>query len=139
MRLCQTRASPCSSILVLTLVVTPSYFSFSDFAAVGGPDPGQSPSLRGVPFADKAKAMLVALLGYPTTRTVQAILLLSWHEFSLNNDGKPPPMNSLFTSADGYGAGSFWAFAGMGLRMAQDLGLHLVSPRLLHVMLCGWR
>ncbi|BGP57377.1 hypothetical protein JCM8202v2_005018 [Rhodotorula sphaerocarpa] len=84
---------------------------FSDFAAVGGPDPGQSPSLRGVPFADKAKAMLVALLGYPTTRTVQSILLLSWHEFSLNNDG------------------SFWAFAGMGLRMAQDLGLHLDIER----------
>ncbi|TKA56959.1 hypothetical protein B0A53_01360 [Rhodotorula sp. CCFEE 5036] len=75
--------------------------------AVKGPDPARSPGLYGVPFADKAKSMLIPLLGYPTTRTVQSILLLSFHEFGLNNDG------------------SFWAFAGMGLRMAQDLGLHL--------------
>lgn len=32
--------------------------------------------------------MLIPLLGYPTTRTVQSILLLSFHEFGLNNDGK---------------------------------------------------
>ena len=63
--------------------------SFSDSVAVKGPDPARSPGLYGVPFADKAKSMLIPLLGYPTTRTVQSILLLSFHEFGLNNDGKP--------------------------------------------------
>lgn len=62
--------------------------SFSESVAVRGPDPARSPGLYGVPFADKAKSMLIPLLGYPTTRTVQSILLLSFHEFGLNNDGK---------------------------------------------------
>jgi len=80
---------------------------FASSDAVRGPDRGLSPALYGVPFADKAKAMLVPLLGYPSTRTVQSLILLSWHEFGLNNDGV------------------FWSFVGMALRMAQDLGLHL--------------
>lgn len=61
---------------------------FSESTAVRGPDPARSPGLYGVPFADKAKSMLIPLLGYPTTRTVQSILLLSFHEFGLNNDGE---------------------------------------------------
>lgn len=73
--------------------------------------------------------MLVPLLGYPSTRTVQSLLLLSWHEFGLNNDG------------------NLWAFTGMALRMAQDLGLHLVSmnsissskQKALLIVKSGWR
>lgn len=86
--------------------------SFSESPVIKGPDTSRSPGLYGVPFADKAKSMLIPMLGYPSTRTVQSLLLLSWHEFGLNNDG------------------SFWSFSGMALRMAQDLGLHLVRcPR----------
>lgn len=81
---------------------------FSESPAIKGPDASRSPGLYGVPFADKAKSMLIPMLGYSSTRTVQSLLLLSWHEFGLNNDG------------------SFWNFTGMALRMAQDLGLHLV-------------
>ncbi len=99
---------------------------FANSDAVRGPDRDLSPALYGVPFADKAKAMLVPLLGYPSTRTVQSLILLSCHEFGLNNDGV------------------FWSFVGMALRMAQDLGLHLdiehphVDPRELAVDRLTW-
>lgn len=72
--------------------------SFSDSVSVKGPDPARSPGLYGVPFADKAKSMLIPLLGYPTTRTVQSILLLSFHEFGLNNDGEATDARSAGTS-----------------------------------------
>ncbi|GJN93414.1 hypothetical protein Rhopal_006469-T1 [Rhodotorula paludigena] len=84
---------------------------FSESPVIKGSDTSRSPGLYGVPFADKAKSMLIPMLGYPSTRTVQSLLLLSWHEFGLNNDG------------------SFWSFSGMALRMAQDLGLHLSDPK----------
>lgn len=53
--------------------------------------------------------MLVALLGIPSAATCQSLLLLAYHEFGLNSEG------------------SLWMYSGMAMRMAQDLGLHLVS------------
>ncbi|GAA6018870.1 hypothetical protein JCM10207_000269 [Rhodosporidiobolus poonsookiae] len=92
-------------LLINSICAVAARFSTSE--AVKGPDASRAPGLYGVPFADKAKSMLIPLLGYPSTRTVQSLLLLSWHEFGLNNDG------------------SFWSMSGMAMRMAQDLGLHL--------------
>ncbi|GAA5823365.1 hypothetical protein JCM11251_007582 [Rhodosporidiobolus azoricus] len=80
---------------------------FSQSPAVRSTDPSTPPGLYGAPFADKAKSMLISLLGYPSIRTVQSLLLLSWADFGSNNDG------------------SLWSTSGMALRMAQDLGLHL--------------
>lgn len=74
-------------------------------------------------FADKAKSMLVPLLGYPSTSTVQSIIFLTWHDFGLNSEG------------------GLWGFTGMALRMAQDLGLHLVwglKPNRLNRWLMSW-
>jgi hypothetical protein len=82
---------------------------FSDNPLVRGPDATRSPALFGVTFADKAKGMLVALLGFPSPATVQSLLLLAYFEFGLNSEG------------------AFWMYSRMALAMAQDLGLHLVS------------
>lgn len=71
-------------------------------------DVARSPATYGIPFADKAKSLLIPLLGYPSEATVGALLLLAYHEFGLNSEG------------------ALWMFAGMCTRMATDLGLHLV-------------
>lgn len=61
---------------------------FSDDPLIAGNTPGRRlRATRGVPFADKAKEILVPLLAYPSSNTVAALLLLAWHEFGLNSEG----------------------------------------------------
>ncbi|KAG7089886.1 hypothetical protein E1B28_011520 [Marasmius oreades] len=69
-------------------------------------DTSQSPATYGIPFAEKMKQLLVPLLGFPTSNTVAALLFLAYFSFGLNNEG------------------ALWAYSGMALRMAVDLGLH---------------
>ncbi|GAA5863244.1 hypothetical protein JCM8547_002875 [Rhodosporidiobolus lusitaniae] len=102
---CKVSTSMDAPMLVLSICALAARFSMSP--AITGTDTTRSPGLYGVPFADRAKKMILPLLGFPSTRTVQSLLLLSWSEFGQNNDG------------------SFWSLSGMAMRMAVDLGLQL--------------
>ncbi|KAM0753522.1 hypothetical protein T439DRAFT_322417 [Meredithblackwellia eburnea MCA 4105] len=79
---------------------------FSDSPLITGKALNRLPATYGVPFCDRAKQILVPLLGVPSSNTVAALLLLAYYEFGLNSEG------------------ALWMFSGMALRMAQDLGLH---------------
>ncbi|KAF9888088.1 hypothetical protein FE257_009353 [Aspergillus nanangensis] len=58
-------------------------------------------------FADRAKALLEIELDSPCVATVQALVILSFHEGSSNRDARG------------------WLYSGMSMRLAFDLGLHL--------------
>ncbi|CAM1501031.1 Fc.00g101930.m01.CDS01 [Cosmosporella sp. VM-42] len=61
---------------------------------------------RGSPFLKKAKEQLVPLLSLPAPDVLAGILVLAWAEFGDNNEA------------------GLWMYAGMAIRMAQDLGFH---------------
>lgn len=73
-------------------MLTPSYLCTASYA---------------LPFADKAKALLIPLLGYPSSMTVASLHLLAQVEFGFNSEA------------------SLYLFSGMAVRMACDIGLHL--------------
>lgn len=84
---------------------------FSASALVKRPEANRSPATYGIPFADRAKQLVMPLLGYPSPNTVAGLLLLAYHQFGLNDES------------------SLWMYSGMALRMAVDLGLHLELER----------
>ncbi|KAK7469053.1 hypothetical protein VKT23_003546 [Stygiomarasmius scandens] len=79
---------------------------FSDTPILRSQVQDQSPATYGIPFAEKAKQLLVPMLGYPSFNTVASLLFLAYLSFGLNNEG------------------ALWTYSGMALRMAVDLGLH---------------
>lgn len=67
--------------------------------------------MRGAPFLAKAREQLVPLLSIPAPEVVAGLLILAWAEFGDQNEA------------------GLWMIAGMAIRMAQDLGLHLSPDR----------
>lgn len=67
--------------------------------------------MRGAPFLAKAREQLVPLLSIPAPEVVAGLLVLAWAEFGDQNEA------------------GLWMIAGMAIRMAQDLGLHLSPDR----------
>lgn len=61
---------------------------------------------NGSPFLDKAKEQLVSLLSIPEPEVVAGLVLLAWAELGDSNET------------------GLWMFAGMAIRMVQDLGFH---------------
>ncbi|KDN42740.1 hypothetical protein K437DRAFT_257767 [Tilletiaria anomala UBC 951] len=59
----------------------------------------------GEPFSDMAKTLIVPMLSWPSFEVIEALVLLSYAEFGAGSDS------------------GLWMYAGMALRMAQDLGL----------------
>lgn len=66
------------------------------------PQPGVSAEAS----ADRAKALILPLLGLPTVEVVFGLLLLAYHEHGEDRDS------------------GLWIYSGMAIRMAIDLGLH---------------
>lgn len=60
-------------------------------------------------LADRAKALAVAQLALPTLEVVYGLLLLAYHEHGADRDS------------------GLWAYSGMAIRTAIDLGLHKVQ------------
>ncbi|KAF5371179.1 hypothetical protein D9758_004208 [Tetrapyrgos nigripes] len=79
---------------------------FSDTPILRSQVRDQSPATYGIPFAEKAKQLLIPMLGYPSSNTVASLLFLAYFSFGLNSEG------------------ALWTYSGMALRMAVDLGLH---------------
>jgi hypothetical protein len=67
--------------------------------------PGKERYAYGEPFADKAKRLLIPLLALPSLEVVQSLVLLTYQEFATDRDS------------------GLWMYAGMAIRMAQDIGL----------------
>jgi hypothetical protein len=67
--------------------------------------PGKERYAYGEPFADKAKRLLIPLLALPSLEVVQSLVLLTYQEFATDRDS------------------ALWMYAGMAIRMAQDIGL----------------
>lgn len=63
----------------------------------------------GEPFSDMAKTLIVPMLSWPSIEVIEALVLLSYAEFGAGSDS------------------GLWMYAGMALRMSQDLGLQYVS------------
>lgn len=61
---------------------------------------------NGSPFLEKAKEQLVSLLSIPEPEVVAGLVLLAWAELGDSNET------------------GLWMFAGMAIRMVQDLGFH---------------
>ncbi|OAA54592.1 Transcription factor [Niveomyces insectorum RCEF 264] len=61
---------------------------------------------RGQVYLKKAKKQLMPLLSIPAPEVVAGLVVLAWAEFGDNNEA------------------GLWMFAGMAIRMAQDLGFH---------------
>lgn len=64
--------------------------------------------LRGEPFCNKAKHLLVPLLNMPSVEVVESILMIAWVELATCHDV------------------GLWMYTGMAVRMAEDMGLHKV-------------
>ncbi|KAL8821163.1 MAG: hypothetical protein Q9223_000763 [Gallowayella weberi] len=58
------------------------------------------------PFLERAKSLLIPLLGIPSCDVIAGMVLLSFAEFGNNSEA------------------GMWMFTGMALRMAQEIGLH---------------
>lgn len=71
--------------------------------------------LRGDPFTQKAKVLLVPLLNLPSYDVVASMLMLVWLELANNHDV------------------GVWMYMGMACRMAMDLGMHKVSTSRCHL------
>jgi Fungal specific transcription factor domain len=67
--------------------------------------PGKERYAYGEPFADKAKRLIIPLLALPSLEVVQSLVLLTHQEFATDRDS------------------ALWMYAGMAIRMAQDIGL----------------
>lgn len=60
---------------------------FSTSPLIRGNDEERPPACYGVPFAEKAKALLLPLLCFPSGITITTLLLLSYHEKGMNSEG----------------------------------------------------
>lgn len=60
---------------------------FSTSPLIRGSDETRPPATFGVPFAEKAKALLLPLLCFPSGITITTLLLLSYHEKGMNSEG----------------------------------------------------
>ncbi|CAM0141484.1 unnamed protein product [Umbelopsis sp. WA50703] len=69
----------------------------------------------GEPFADRAKRLLIPLLALPSLEVVQSLVLLTYQEFATDRDS------------------GLWMYAGMAIRMAQDIGLEKEPLPIQHV------
>lgn len=109
--LCDESSYPLSSPQVSDALLLNSICAvaarFSTSPSIKRAEPSRTPATYGIPFADKAKQLLIPLLGYPSSSTVAALVLLAYHEFGLNSEP------------------ALWMYSGMAMRMAVDLGLHL--------------
>jgi len=63
------------------------FHRFSDTPILRSQVQDQSPATYGIPFAEKAKQLLVPMLGYPSFNTVASLLFLAYLSFGLNNEG----------------------------------------------------
>ncbi|KAI4089940.1 MAG: hypothetical protein LQ344_005041 [Seirophora lacunosa] len=79
------------------------------------------------PFLERAKILLMPLLGIPSCDVVGGMVLLSLAEFGNNSEsGRSFTEMSLLKRSD-HGTG-MWMFTGMAVRMAQEIGLHRERP-----------
>lgn len=71
---------------------------------------GQPAYIRGEPFCNKAKHLLVPLLNVPSFEVLESILMIAWMELATCHDV------------------GLWMYTGMAVRMAEDMGMHKVGP-----------
>lgn len=105
---------------------------FSTSPLIRGSDESRPPATYGVPFAEKAKALLLPLLCFPSGITITTLLLLSYHEKGMNSEGSQWMYLGEWSCSPAFVelTLTFACYrAGMSIRMAQDLGLQLVSAR----------
>ena len=70
---------------------------------------GQPAYIRGEPFCNKAKHLLVPLLNVPSFEVLESILMIAWMELATCHDV------------------GLWMYTGMAVRMAEDMGMHKVG------------
>lgn len=76
------------------------------------------------PFLERAKNLLIPLLGIPSCDVIGGMILLSLAEFGNNSEaGNVLTSTNVCAVYSNRNAG-MWMFTGMALRMAQEIGLH---------------
>ncbi|KAF0321669.1 hypothetical protein GQ607_011182 [Colletotrichum asianum] len=100
------RSEVASSFLLNAIAALALRFCPTDSPLVILEEKQNLPWRNGLPFLAKAKEQLVPLLSVPEPEIVAGLVLLSWSEFGEDNEA------------------GLWMFAGMAIRMAQDLGFH---------------
>ncbi|KAK1843561.1 pathway-specific nitrogen regulator [Colletotrichum chrysophilum] len=100
------RSEVASSFLLNAIAALALRFCPTDSPLVILEEKQNLPWRNGLPFLAKAKEQLVPLLSVPEPEIVAGLVLLSWAEFGEDNEA------------------GLWMFAGMAIRMAQDLGFH---------------